>query len=274
LHKTLGAHSPLVAEVRALKTKRGRRNGRAYIVEGATLLGEALDAGAALRLLLGSGLALDAHAALAARAACAVYEVTEAVLAKLSDLSTPPGLLAVVERRESVLGDVLHGEPAVLLAGVSDPGNAGTLLRAAEIFGINTALFTPASVEPWNPKLVRSAMGAIFRMHICVAAGPAIASAAKANGYRIVATDATGVPLPSYSFAPRSIVAVGNERRGVEDGLERWDDRVSIPQLGEGESLNAAVAGGIVLYAFSLARPADLSSLGGPESPCYTAPRT
>jgi TrmH family RNA methyltransferase len=264
LYETLGTHSPLLAAARALRTRKGRREQAAYAIEGVTLLSEALAAGLAPRAIFGTPAALDAAAGLLRSAACPAYTAPEPALAKLSDLTTPPGLVAVLAAREAELTDVLDGGPAALLADVSDPGNAGTLLRAAEIFGIGGAIFTPGAVEPWNPKLVRSAMGAFFRMRICVAAEPAVREAGRASGYRLVATGSGGVPLPEFRFPDRPLIAIGNERHGVKQALDSWDDLVTIPQSGAGESLNAGVAGSIVFYEFARSKNSALSSLGGP----------
>jgi TrmH family RNA methyltransferase len=94
-------------------------------------------------------------------------------------------------------------------------------------------------------------MGAIFRLELAVVEPDDLLQAAARTGYRIVAAVKNGSPLSAFIWPSRSLIAVGNERRGVSDWLPRYDDGVTIPQAGDGESLNAAVAGSIVLYAFS-----------------------
>jgi TrmH family RNA methyltransferase len=264
LYETLGTHSPILAAARALLTSKGRREQGAYAIEGPTLLDEARRSGLAPQAVFGTAAALGEAAGLLDGLMCPIYSLAPEAVRKLSDLTTPPGLVAVVPTRPAGLAQALEGAPAVLLADLSDPGNAGTLLRAAEIFGFRSAIFTPHAVEPWNPKVVRSAMGAFFRMRICVAPAAEAARDARAAGYRLIATGEGGTPLPRFRFPDRPLIAIGNERRGVKQALEGWDDLVTIPQSGAGESLNAGVAGSIVFYEFSRSKNEALSSLGGP----------
>lgn len=250
----LGRHAPALDAVRALSTKNGRRDAGRFTVEGPTMLAEAVAAGCELLELYGTPAALGALPAriLAATSADRVFAVDERSLARLSDLQTPPGVLAVLAARlddpDHLLAD---GRPALVLAGVADPGNAGTLLRSAEIFGIDRAIFTRDAVEPHNPKVVRATMGAFFRMRLAVADAADLVGAARRHGFAIVATAREGTPLPAFRFPERSLVAIGNERHGVAASLPTADFQVAIPQAGAGESLNASVAGGIILYAFS-----------------------
>ncbi len=263
MYQPLGSHSPLVAAVRDLRTKKGRREQARYAVEGPTLLAEAIESGLQPAAVFGTDPALEGAAALLARVSCPVYSVAPAVMAKMSDLDSPPGLVATLPLPVMRLEATLNDDAVLLLAGVSDPGNAGTLLRTAEIFGIRSAVFAGSAVEPFNPKVVRSAMGATFRMNLAVSEGAAAVSAARAAGFRVVAAGHGGQPLPGFTFPARCMLAIGNERRGVLEAVSDPDDIVTIPQSGLGESLNAAVAGGIVLYAFSLREIGPLSSLGG-----------
>ncbi len=183
-----------------------------------------------------------------------LYLIPDRAMARLSDLETPPGLLFVLPTAFEGLPALLaSGEPVALLAGVADPGNAGTLLRTAEIFGITRAVFARDGVEPHNPKVVRASMGAIFRTHLVGAQPAELLETAATAGYAVVATGAGGTSLEAFRFSRRTILAIGNERRGVAGWLPRWDATVTIEQQGEGESLNAAIAGGIVFYRFSQA---------------------
>lgn len=181
-----------------------------------------------------------------------VFSVAEKAMARISGVESPPGVLGVFPVVLHPAAALLEaGEPVAVLAGVADPGNAGTLLRAAEIFGIERAIFAGDAVEPHNPKVVRSTMGAIFRMRLATAQPRELVDAARATGYRIVAAAKDGRPLPQYRFARRSLIAIGSERHGVDGALPEYDEAVAIPHAGFGESLNAAVAGGIIFYAFS-----------------------
>lgn len=248
----LGAHSPKLARVRELRTKAGRREHARYTVEGATMLAEALSAGRVPEELYGIEAALAALEPRDPRLMGRVYAIPEKAMARLSDLETPPGLLAVYPTRFEPLATVLAGgEAALVLAGVADPGNAGTLLRSAEIFGIGTAIFTGDAVEAYNPKVVRATMGAIFRVRLVTCDAAELPAVAETFDYRLVAAARDGEPLPGYRFPERTLLAIGNERHGVSGALPRVDATVTIPHAGPGESLNASVAGGIIFYAFA-----------------------
>jgi TrmH family RNA methyltransferase len=249
---TLGAHSPKLEALRALRTKAGRREQLRYAIEGPTLLGEALAAGRTPDAVYATEDALLTHRELLGPLDERTFVVPERALARASELETPPGTIAVLPLALEPLEALLaSGQPAIVLAGISDPGNAGTLLRSAEIFGIGQAVFARSGVEPHNPKVVRATMGALFRMRLAVGGPDELVEQARAHSYEIVAAARNGVPLPEFRFPPRALIAIGNERHGVASWLPRWDTGVAIPQPGGGESLNASVAGGIIFYAFS-----------------------
>jgi TrmH family RNA methyltransferase len=237
--------------VRALRTKQGRREQGRFAVEGATMLSEALAAGTppeAVYVTERGASDLPATPVLDG----IVFVVPDRAMERLSGLETPPGILGVWATPAIGLDDLLgRGEPLLLLAGLGDPGNAGTLLRTAEIFGIGGAVFTSDAVEPYNPKAVRATMGSIFRLRLAVAEPEAIVAGAALHGYEIVSATRGGVPLPAFRFPERPLIAIGNERHGVDGSLSHYDRAVGIPQPGRGESLNAAAAGAIILYAFS-----------------------
>ena len=178
-----------------------------------------------------------------------IYRIADRVYARLSELETPSGVLGIFSLTERTIDDLLASEGIVLLlAGVSDPGNAGTLVRSAEAFGAAGVVFGRGGVDPFAPKVVRAAMGSLFRVPIATADAESLLTAAQASHRPVVATDLDGEDLRSARIPARAILAVGNEKRGVRDWLPRWDLAVRIAQLGSAESLNAAVAGSIVLY--------------------------
>jgi TrmH family RNA methyltransferase len=250
---TLGLHAPAIEQARALLQKRGRRDQGRYTVEGPTMLAEAIGAGLEpLDVFATEQKLSQATELLGRRFGDRLWVVPDRAMARLSDLETPPGIVAVfsiaLTGPETMLA---AGEPVAVLAGVADPGNAGTLLRTAEIFGIGSALFVGEAVEPHNPKVVRATMGALFRMRVGVCGGAELVAAAAQAGYTIVATARSGQALPDYRFPQRALIAIGNERHGVSVALPHYDEEIAIPHAGLGESLNASVAGGIIFYTFS-----------------------
>ena len=251
----LSPHNPRLAEARALLDARGRRDHGRLLIEGPTLLAEASASGIAIRELFATDAAAarssDLIAALEA-AGVPAFTLPEKALARLSDLSTPPGLVAVVERPPATLDAVLARRgPVLLLAGVNDPGNAGTLIRSSEAFGAAGVIAGAGGADPFSPKVVRAAMGSIFRLPVAVAGAEAVLAAAAAAGRAVVAADRSGEPRWEADVPRDAILAVGNERHGVGAFLPRWDRAVRIEQSGQAESLNAAVAGSIFLYLVS-----------------------
>ena len=257
----LSPHNPRLARVRDLRTARARRERGAFTLEGPTLLAEAQRSGVALLELYGTEAALAEHTVLAAAAEASgtlVYALADHALARLSDLETPPGLLAVATMPAPDLAALMaRPGPVLLLAGVNDPGNAGTLVRSAEAFGAAGVVFGRGGVDPYAPKVVRSAMGSLFRVPVAPATAAELVAAAEAAGRPILATTLDGEPLATAELPARAIVAVGNERHGVGGFLQRWDQAIRIEQSPAAESLNAAVAGSIVLYTLAQrSRPA------------------
>ncbi len=248
----LGLHAPRLERVRTLLTKRGRSDEGRFAVEGPTMLAEAGAAGLIPEAVYATEKAASDFRAVVAPFDDRLFIVPDRAMARLSDLESPPGLVAVFPAVLHGVDELLaEGEPVAVLAGIADPGNAGTLLRTAEIFGIDRAIFAGDAVEPHNPKTVRATMGAIFRMHIGVVTASALVEAASRYRYRIVAAARDGQSLPTYRFPERALLAIGNERHGVSLVLPQCNETVAIPHAGRGESLNASVAGGIIFYAFS-----------------------
>jgi TrmH family RNA methyltransferase len=249
----LSPHNPRIEAVRDLRTPRGRRAAQRFTAEGPTLLEEAERTGMRPREIFTTqaGLARFDPGRFET-AGVEVFTLPDRAFARLSDLETPTGILAVFDLPIRTVADVLAGAgPVLLLAGVSDPGNAGTLVRSAEAFGAAGVLFGRGGADPFAPKVVRAAMGSLFRLPVAVVEAEELLAAAAAAGRPVVATDVDGEDLAVAGIPARAVLAIGNERRGVRDWLPRWDRAVRIPQRAAAESLNAAVAGSIVLYEAS-----------------------
>ena len=249
----LSPHNPRIEAVRDLRTPRGRRAARRFAAEGPTLLEEA--ARTALRPVeiyaTQAGLVRFDPGRFEAEGT-AVFVVPDRAFARLSDLETPTGILAVFDLPERTAAEILaRSGPVLLLAGVSDPGNAGTLVRSAEAFGAAGVLFGRGGADPFAAKVIRAAMGSLFRLPVAPVDPEELLAEAAAAGRPVVATDVDGEDLAAAGIPANAVVAVGNERRGVRDWLPSWDRAVRIPQRDAAESLNAAVAGSIVLYEAS-----------------------
>lgn len=181
-----------------------------------------------------------------------VHEIAERDLAALADTETPQGILAVAPIPRAGL-DALRveaAEPSVLLVldAVQDPGNLGTLARTAEALGAMGLVALPGTVEPWNPKSVRAAMGSTFRLPVVEAGWAELAPWLKAQRMETVAAVVGGEPLGG-DRPRRAALVLGNEGAGVGDETRARADRaVGIPLRGRAESLNVAAAGAILLY--------------------------
>jgi RNA methyltransferase, TrmH family len=159
------------------------------------------------------------------------------LLADVSTLAHPPRVIAVYRR-----GDLPEGVRPVTLAlwRVGDPGNVGTLLRAADAFGAGVAL-SDGCADPTGPKALRASMGSVFRVPL--------SEFSTVPGRRVALVPNGGIPLPELDCGGDVVLVLGAEREGLPpEVLDGCDERVSIPQPGGGESLNVAMAGSIALY--------------------------
>ena len=247
----LGPHNDRVNAARDLQQAKGRREQGRFILEGPTLLREALDSGVELlELFVSESVAgHNQDVAAAARAGATVGVIDERTVRKLSDLETPTGLLAVASRKLSPLPAVFSsGKTVLVLADINDPGNAGTLLRSAEAFGATAAVFGTLAVDPFHPKVVRSAMGSLFRLKIAVCDPEAFAAAARAAQATVVGLSAQGQSLRNADWPAPAAIVVGHERHGLGAWGDICNRLAAIPMAGVTESLNAAIAGSIALY--------------------------
>ncbi|HET7814137.1 MAG TPA: RNA methyltransferase [Candidatus Baltobacteraceae bacterium] len=245
---SLGAHSPHAALARELLTKKGRREHGRFSFEGPTLLEEALASGVSIERIFVTADAAARHGVVgrAESEATPVHLVDQKTLGRMSDVETPAGIVAVAPMVLETPEELLD-EPGLvaLLAGVSDPGNAGTLLRSAEAFGLTRVLFASGSVEPYHPKVVRAAMGSIFRLRLGVITAAELAARPE---WQVTGLDARGTPLDALSWPEKAVIAVGSERQGLGPFEPLCGRTAAIPMRGKAESLNASVAGSLAFY--------------------------
>ena len=174
-----------------------------------------------------------------------ITQVGPAELRRLSAMSTPNQVVAVFAKpvfREPEFGSGIH----LVLDGIQDPGNLGTIVRLADWFGIGTVVCTPDSADVFNTKAVQSTMGSIARVPVIY--GDVAAVLAVHRGQPVYATTLDGEPVYEMGRIERGFIIIGNESKGIGQALlELATRRVTIPKVGRAESLNAAVATGIVL---------------------------
>lgn len=209
--------------------------------------------------------AMERHPDVRDAARDAGFEViftTEAVLDAMADTVTPQGIVAVARQTPTSVRDVFADSPklVVICEEVRDPGNLGTIIRAADAAGADAVILTGRTVDPYNPKVVRATTGSLF--HLPVAVGVDLASTverAHSAGLRVIAADVGGGDF----LASRAILSeptawlFGNEARGLEpEALELADLSLRLPIYGSAESLNLATAASVCLYESAFAQRA------------------
>ncbi|HHY95210.1 MAG TPA: RNA methyltransferase [Firmicutes bacterium] len=258
-------HNRWVKWVRSLGSKEERRRQGLTVLEGRVLIEEALTAGVPLPLVMfrpswgqdPAGLRLLQRLE---RTGARLLGVSQEALDACAQTNTPPGILAVARWREVPFAMASATAPAgelaratgvlVLLAGVQDPGNVGTVIRGAVAAGARGLLLGPGTAEVSSPKTLRATMGTAFRMNCWRLQGWNAVLALKRCGWRLVAAEVKGGKEPfAVPLSSGAILALGAEAHGLPAELSVLaDDRVSIPMPGGAESLNVAMAATILLY--------------------------
>jgi len=243
--------------VRDLQRRKARERRGFVLAEGRRLVEDALASGAKVVALLASEDAAEADGArrllaLAAERRADVEVVPRAAFDDLADTETPTGMLAVVEWEPLALDRLPPPRPdalALVLDGVQDPGNVGTMIRTSHALGAWCTIALDGTADVRGPKVLRGAMGSHFRHPVAEADWDVFAAWAVRQDVAVLLAAADGASVTEgRNRGPRALV-VGSEGRGVRDGWSGLEHRrVSIPMPGAAESLNAAVAAGILLY--------------------------
>ena len=240
-------HNPLVARLRKLGASRSfRRSEGAFLCEGPKLVGEAIRWGVPLEILV---TAEGARMPFAVPGGVRQVTVPADLLAAVSTVESPQGVLAVCRQPDLTPPERLDGGRYLVLDGVQDPGNLGTIWRTADAFGAAGLLLANGCADPFSPKTVRATRGAAFRLPVWELELDAAAERLAAAGIPLYATalreDTVDVREVDLSAAA---VVIGSEGRGVSPrALALCRQTVKIPMLGRCESLNAAVAAAVVL---------------------------
>jgi len=243
------------AEIKLLKRLRdkdGRVETGLFLVEGKKMILEALDSGLKLDTLLAEAGQEDFVAQTESRARRSAV-VARSVLESVCDTRTPQGVCGAFRMPEPMRLEDVRGS-VVALDGVQDPGNVGTIWRTADAAGLKAILLAPGCADPLSPKVQRAAMGSGFRVPFLWAEDfPKALRTLRERGMAVVASALDGedfyaVKRPKGDFA----LIVGNEARGISDAARREANvTVKLPMRGGAESLNAAVAAGILMYALT-----------------------
>ena len=266
------AANPLVKRVRALADRKHRRRESAFVVQGIQPVWQAVEAGADIDALIVAPDLLRHPGAVAMVAGqeasgVRVARLSGELFGRIADRDGPSGLAAIVRSAPRALADLAVGTGSLFAAlhSAGNPGNVGTIIRTASAVGADGVILIGPSADPHDPIAVKASMGAIFTVPVALASSAAeFLDWARGGGATIAATSARGsVSCWDADLAPPLVVLLGSEGAGLPDDLLAAADlRIAIPMTGTAESLNLAVAAGVLLYEVR-----RRTGLAGPRAP-------
>lgn len=242
---------------RDLKRRKARERNGLFVAEGVRTVEELARSPLTVEAaLITERAAAEARSGAVAQALTArgvpVLPVTDAEFESAADTEHPQGILAVARQPRRALADLVIGDTTRLLVldGIQDPGNVGTLIRTAAAAGVAAVVALPGTVDLWNAKVVRSAVGTHFHVPAVEATLDELRAFLAERDVELWGTAAGGTPVESARPPARLAIAMGNEGAGLSGALRAMcSDVVSLPMAPNVESLNVAVAAGITLYA-------------------------
>ena len=245
-----------IKQIRKLKDKKYRDQNKEFIIEGIKLLKEAIQEKAKIKIIVvcddcEKNGTLDKKLLYEMAKYNCIY-VTEKVFNILTDVSNPQGVLAVVEKNNDINNINFDDDLILILDNLQDPGNLGTIIRTIDSVNLKQIIVSKGSSDVYNPKVVRSTMGAIFRVKVLESENlQETIKEIKKHKFKILATDLnTNSSIYDETYSKCAII-IGNEANGVsKEILSLADKKIKIPMLGKTESLNASVATGIILYEY------------------------
>ncbi|MCL2351498.1 MAG: RNA methyltransferase [Firmicutes bacterium] len=243
----------LAKELTSLDIKKYRDETGLFIVEGEKFVGEIPEDWDVACYVISGGFAGNSEPVRDYEKRAPVYFAPDGLFHRISGTVSPQGVLAVCRKKPRALGDMdMSGNGFfVYCDGVSDPGNAGTLLRTADAACAAGFALSEDSADIYGPKTIRSCAGSVFHLPVVTEVGrAALLDFLRANGIGLVAADPRGkTAVCDADIGGRCCIAVGNEARGLSDVILRAADVLAfIPMPGKAESLNASVAGGVIMY--------------------------
>ncbi len=244
-----------IKNIKKLKERKYRDLNNEYIIEGIKIIKEAINEKANIKKIivceecLANNLLDDKLLYEIAKYDC-IY-VTKKIFETITDVSNPQGILAIVEKNNK--REINYKEDIIIaLDGIQDPGNLGTILRTIDSANLTQIIVSKDTVDAYNQKVVRSTMGAIFRINIVEEENlKETLKNIKKHKYKIMCTDLSANKNIYEADYNKKILVIGNEANGVtQEVLELADEKIIIPMLGKTESLNASVATSIIVYEY------------------------
>ena len=256
MQKITSKDNELIKHIKKLKDKKYRDSNNEFVIEGIKLIKEAIQEKANIKQIIicddceKTEMLSEELKYEIAKQEC-IY-VPEKIFKTISEVSTPQGILAIIQKNNKDTEIDFTQDIIVALDDVQDPGNLGTILRTVDSIGLTQILVSKGTADSYNPKVVRSTMGAIFRVRIieCEDLEKTLKEVKK-HKFKIVTTSLqTENSIYDIDYQ-KKVIIIGNEANGVEKNIQDIsDEKVKIPMLGKTESLNASVATGIVLYEY------------------------
>lgn len=237
--------NPKIKVVRSLLTVKGRKASGFHLIEGTRLVQDAYSSGAIIEELF-----LSEEYENQDWPGIPVSRVSKDVLESITDSKTPQGIAAVIRTPNSQPPETYQGSFLLLLDGIQDPGNLGTILRSADAFGVHGVFLSSDCTDPYSPKALRSAMGSTYHLPVWKGeAEPALHNMVT-EGFLPICGHLQGDDVLPETMK-KVVLIIGNEGNGVRDSISRNCIRYKLPMSGKAESLNASVAASILMYVVS-----------------------
>lgn len=248
------AENKLIKELAKLKKKKYREETGLYLIEGFHLFEEAIKARRSFQYLLGTEDALrKAEAAGIDLNSNKIILINQAIVRHLADTKNSQDIFMVLKIGQPKQYSFNYGK-WVLLDNLADPGNVGTIIRTADAAGFNGVILSPQSVDLYNPKTQRAMQGSQFHIDLLVEKLPEVINSLQSYDIPVYASmlDKNAKQLPNFAKVPQLGLVIGNEAHGVRAKIAALcNEKMYIPIYGQAESLNAAVAAGIMIYHFA-----------------------
>jgi TrmH family RNA methyltransferase len=245
-----------IKELSCLHKKNERNKQGLFLIEGEKMISEALSSGIAVTAVLFDEKKIISPSFIKdlENAGIKIIQTTEIVISKLCDTITPQGIVGVCEIPKHLAEPLTPKGKCIILDNISNPGNLGTIIRTAESMGIDRVIVC-GGVDLYNPKIVRSTMGSIFRQKIFLCEnGKNAVKYARSYGYKVYAAalNKNSRSLTDTPLTPPVAVVIGNEGNGVsKECIDACDGSIIIPMQGKTQSLNAGIAAGIIIWEMS-----------------------
>lgn len=234
----------IIKFTRSLANKKERYSQSLFIIEGVKIVREAIELGLPIDSIYASSNQLNKIDSEL------VTEASSKDMERCTSLKKAPGILAILPFLEKPKLDLNKGK-YILLDRINDPGNLGTIIRIADWFGLDAIICSEDSVDVYNQKVVQSSMGSIFRIPVYY---EDLEKVIKDNSLPVIAADMNGDDFSTFKYPSSSLLLMGSESHGISDELLALvDHKITIPRIGEAESLNVSVATGILCQAFAKA---------------------